>query len=276
MTNFKIKTQLVNDEYQYLIKKDNNNFLCSSSATPTLDSSYLSILNYAISQNYSLPSSNQQILQNQLVVDLKNADIWNRLDVLWVYANNGGSDFARINWKNPGFHTDTLINNPQFIINQGFKGNGTNSYIDHNWNPVGNGVNFTLNNASIMVWAYALSGSSWFTGIASTTRQGFNNLTSRAHRINSSSNFNETAIAYNGTGYKSMSKTSSLNATLTNGINSTNVTYPNDTSSNESHLALRTGTNYSAHTIAITSYGGSIANYDSFFKNITDNYMNSI
>jgi hypothetical protein len=270
MSQFKVIKKTDNEFY---LLNRNSSFNVYSDSGPVFDSSYVSILNYASSQNYSLPSSNQQILQNNLVVQLKNADIWNRLDVLWVYATDAGSDFATINWKNPGFHTDTPINSPQFISNQGFKGNGIDSYLDHNWNPVTNGVNFQTNDASIMVWAYALSGSSWFTGIASTTRQGFNNLSSRAQRLNSSSNFNEIAFPYNGTGYKSISKTSSLNGTLTNGSSSTNITYPNDASSNESHLALRTGTTYSAHTISINSYGSSIASYDSTFKTITDYYM---
>jgi hypothetical protein len=271
MSQFKITKKT--DNKFYLLNKNSSFKIYSDNNSPAFDSSYVSILNYASSQNYSLPSSNQQILQNNLVVELKNSDIWNKLDVLWVYATDAGSDFARINWKNPGSHTDSLINNPEFISNQGFKGNGTNSYINHNWNPVTDGVNFKTNDASIMVWAYALSGNSWFTGIASTTRQGFNNVTSRAQRINSSSNFNETAFPYGGTGYKSISKTSSLSGTLTNGSIITNVTYPNDTDSNESHLALRTGNTYSAHTISITAYGGSIDEYDSVFKNITDNYM---
>lgn len=270
MSNFKV---IKKPDNQFYILNKSSSFNVYSDSGPVFDSSYNSILSYASSQNYTLPSSNQQILQNQLIVDLKNADIWNRLDVLWVYANDGGENFGRINWKSPGSHTDTLINNPEFITNQGFKGNGTNSYIDHNWNPVAHGVNFQTNDASIMVWAYALSGNSWFTGIASITRQGFNNVSSRAQRINSSMNFNETAVSYSGTGYKSISKTSSLNATLTNGSTSTNVTYPSDVSSNESHFALRASITYSAHTISITSYGSNIASYDSVFKTITDNYM---
>jgi hypothetical protein len=270
MSQFKITKKI--DNKFYLLNK-NSNFNLYSDSGLVFDSSYVSILNYASTQNYSLPSSNQQVLQNNLVVQLKSADIWNRLDVLWVYATDAGSDFATINWKNPGFHTDTPINNPEFINNQGFRGNGTNSYINHNWNPVEDGVNFKTNDASIMVWAYALSGSGWFTGIAGTTGQGFNNLTSRAQRLNSSSNFNEDAFSYGGTGYKSISKISSLNGTLTNGSTSVNVTYPNDIDRNTSHFALRTGTTYAAHTISINCYGSNIASYDSTFKTITDNYM---
>ena len=46
------------------------------------DADYQAVLNYATSQGYTLPSASQQILQNQLVLDLKSGGIWSKLDSL--------------------------------------------------------------------------------------------------------------------------------------------------------------------------------------------------
>jgi hypothetical protein len=40
------------------------------------DADYQAVLDYATTQGYTLPSSGQQTLQNQLVVDLKDGGIW--------------------------------------------------------------------------------------------------------------------------------------------------------------------------------------------------------
>lgn len=111
-----------------------------------IDADYQAVLNYATTQGYTLPSSSQQTLQNQLVVDLKAAGVWSKLDSFGVFATDGDSDFALIDWIRL---TDyTAINSPTFTSNQGFQGNGSSSYIDANFVASTDGVNYTLNNAS--------------------------------------------------------------------------------------------------------------------------------
>ena len=110
------------------------------------DADYQAVLDYATTQGYTLPSSGQQTLQNQLVVDLKDAGIWSKLDTFGVFATDGDSDFALIDWIRL---TDyTAVNSPTFTTNQGFQGDGVSAYIDTNWNPFTDGVNYTLNDAS--------------------------------------------------------------------------------------------------------------------------------
>lgn len=62
MSNFKVIKKPDNEFY---ILNKNSSFNVYSDSVPVFDSSYSSILSYASSQNYTLPSSNQQILQNQ-------------------------------------------------------------------------------------------------------------------------------------------------------------------------------------------------------------------
>lgn len=108
---------------------------------------YRAIIDYGRSLGYRLPSCDQRLLQNQFVIDLKAAGIWSELDVLYIFATDGDSDFATINWINPGLYRCTKQNSPTFISNIGFEGNGTDMYLDTNWIPGTHGVNFTLNDA---------------------------------------------------------------------------------------------------------------------------------
>jgi hypothetical protein len=93
-------------------------------SAPLFDADYQAVLNYATTQGYTLPSAGQQTLQNQLVVDLKAGGIWSKLDTFAVFATDGDSDFALIDWKRL---SDYTVNSPTFTINKGL-GNGTSSY----------------------------------------------------------------------------------------------------------------------------------------------------
>lgn len=108
------------------------------------DPDYQAVLDYATTQGYTLPSASQQALQNQLVVDLKDAGIWSKLDIFYVFATDGDSDFATINWANPNSFQCSKVNSPGFTSNVGFNSNGTSSYLNTNWNPSSNASNFQL------------------------------------------------------------------------------------------------------------------------------------
>ena len=114
------------------------------------DSDYQAVLDYATTQGYTLPSSGQQTLQNQLVLDLKSGGIWSKLDTFGVFATDGDSDFALIDWINL---TDmTAVNSPTFTIDSGFNGDGASSYIDTNFTISTDAVNYTQNNASTFAY----------------------------------------------------------------------------------------------------------------------------
>jgi hypothetical protein len=55
-----------------------------------------------------------------------------KLDTFGVFATDGDSDFALIDWKRLSDYT--AINSPTFNINDGYEGNGTSSYINLNFN----------------------------------------------------------------------------------------------------------------------------------------------
>ena len=87
--------------------------------------------------------------QNTMVCTLVDAGIWAKLDTFYCYAqtvNTAGE--ALVNWVNPGTYDATAFNAPIFTSLEGFTGGGT-AYIDTNWNPAVNGVNYIQDNASV-------------------------------------------------------------------------------------------------------------------------------
>ena len=138
------------------------------------DSDYQAVLDFATSEGYTLPSENQQILQNQLVLDLKSNGIWSDLDAFGVLATDGDSDFALIDWVR--LITMTANSSPTFATNLGYTGNGTSSYIDTLFS-VSDGTNYQLSNASFGVY-YNNVFTRTDDGIAMGYRDGPNNNSS--------------------------------------------------------------------------------------------------
>ncbi len=132
----------------------------SSSPPPVVgfDADYQALLDYATFQTYTLPTDPQQELQNQLVLDLKSAGFWSRMDSFAVFATDGDRDFALIDWKRLVNFYGT--NTPAFTPNYGFEGNGNSTWIDTNYNPSVHGSNYQRDNAGIStrLWSTATDG----------------------------------------------------------------------------------------------------------------------
>jgi hypothetical protein len=148
------------------------------------DADYQAVLDYGTTQGYTLPSASQRLLQNQLVIDLKDGGIWSKLDTFGVFATDGSSDFALIDWKRL---TDyTAFNSPTFTTNEGFQGNGTSSYIDLNYTTNTNWVNVSQNNVCLFtnnlvdITATLVVGSE-STYVQMTFRNASNNFSTRLH-----------------------------------------------------------------------------------------------
>ena len=107
------------------------------------NSEYQDVLDYADSQGYQRPSYAQCALQDALVGDLKDAGVWSNLDLFYVFATDGDSDFASINWKDPNNYEITEVNSPTFTTNQGFQSDGT-SYLNTSYNVLNESTNFEL------------------------------------------------------------------------------------------------------------------------------------
>ena len=121
-------------------------------------SEYQAVLDYATSQGYSHPSSSQKTKQNTFLTALKDAGIWNNLDLLYVFLTDGSENFAKINWKSPGTYQATNSGSVTFIAGSGIKsGGGT---ITTGFTPSTQAVKFTLNEAGFFTDTDSVSASS--------------------------------------------------------------------------------------------------------------------
>jgi hypothetical protein len=238
------------------------------------DADYQAVLDYATTQGYTLPSAGQQTLQNQLVVDLKSAGIWSKLDTFAVFATDGDSDFALIDWIRLTQYT--AVNSPTFTTNEGFMGNGTSSYVDTNFNPSTSGVNYTLNDASRYFFPHAFVATGRMDGNTTSGNNSMRRSSLTSQTINTTNNlatsFDYTAVI----NPKSIHRTSSLSVDLFNGTVGTTGVQTSTGILNANQFLLRSGTTYAAHTASAYAMGASLVAENTDFVNAYDTYKSSI
>ena len=125
--------------------------------TPSVfDTDYQAVLDRSTALGYTAPSAAQQTLQNTLVEDLKTAGVWSKLDALYIMANDGSSDFGRLNWASPSAFELSEVSSPTFTSNQGFTGNGSSSTLDSGINMGVDTTQFNQStlNGSFGGWSY--------------------------------------------------------------------------------------------------------------------------
>ena len=131
-------------QFYYLLRRG---VIGGGGSASAFDSDYQAVLDRASTLGYTAPSASQQTLQNTLVTDLKTAGIWDKLDALYIMANDGSREFGRLNWAAPSTFELSEVNSPTFTSNQGFTGNGTSSTLDTGINM---GVDTTQFNQSTL------------------------------------------------------------------------------------------------------------------------------
>jgi len=257
------------------------------------DADYAAILSYATTQGYTLPSAPQQTLQNQLVIDLKTAGVWSKLDTFAVFATDGDSDFALIDWIRL---TDyTAINSPTFTTNQGFTGNGSSSYIDINFQPI-NGTNYAQNSAHFMVYCYANdSSSTYYGGALDTTpsvirslnfggRDGANRFSTVA--INSTAaDLTSNNSVTDDTGFNLITRTNSTTVKAYKD-NTLISTFTNSSSLTSYQLARNifllarnlngAANSFATRKLSIIGIGNDVDSLSNNYYTIVDNYYNSL
>jgi hypothetical protein len=241
-----------------------------------IDADYQAVLDYATTQGYTLPSAGQQILQNQLVVDLKDGGIWSKLDTFANFATDGDSDFALIDWIRLSQYT--AVNTPTFTTDEGFQGNATSAYINTNYNPVSSGVNFTRNDASVYLYVKQAATSGTFRVLLGygLLNLGVCNESNVRQRLNSGSTNLATAVNLGGTGMKSINRNSSTNLDLydNNTLFTRNVT--SEPIINNTHILLTGANLFSNAQISMVASGASLSSENTDFVDAFDTYINAI
>lgn len=245
---------------------------------PAFDASYKAILDRATALGYTLPSADQQTKQNSFLVSLKTIGVWNKLDVFYVFAQNGGSAFATINWKNPNTNQATLVNSPAFVVNGGLQGNGTSSYIDTNFNPFTQGVQYTQNNASRYFFTHAISTTSGrFDGNVLTSRNTMVRGLTNAQRINAGTNTASIALDFTtAVNTKSFHRTSATDIIAYNSTTGVSATQTSAAMDSFNQFILRAGLQYGGHTCAAYAMGASMIAENTDFINSWNTYKSSL
>jgi hypothetical protein len=238
---------------------------------------YKAILDRGTALSYTLPTTTTQQKQNKLLKSMKADGVWAKLDVFYVFAQDGGSAFGTLNWKNPNANQSTLVNSPTFVSNGGFTGNGTSSYIDTNFNPATQGVQYTQNNASRYFFTHAISGLGRFDGIMASNANTITGGASLSQRINAGTNNLSALFDYDGNvNTKSIHRTSASNVTLYNSTTASTLTQTSTAIISANQLILRGGVLYGAHTCAAYAMGASMISEHSAFIADWNTYKSSL
>lgn len=244
------------------------------------DADYQAILTRATSLGYTLPDAPTQAAGNSLVVGLKAAGIWNKLDVLYMFATTGDSNFATLNWKNPTLYQSTLVNSPTFRSKYGFKGDGTAAHINTNYNPATNGVQYTQNNASRFFYITTPPTSQnlaiLLDGNTTASVNAARNASTLVQRINSVTNLT-TAHDLQGGGFKTINRTDANTlVTTTGGMFLQSQASTSQVITSLSQLIMRSGATYYDGEIALYGMGSELTGVYSTFSNLLDNYMKAM
>jgi hypothetical protein len=115
--------------------------------TATIQKETMAWLQAIDKSGYPRPSWRYVVDMDWFIINLKQAGIWPLLDRLWVFATEHRGH-ARIPINIPTATPITEINSPMFTRGKGYTGDGISAYLNLNYNPHSQGVNYTLNNNS--------------------------------------------------------------------------------------------------------------------------------
>jgi hypothetical protein len=246
------------------------------------DPDYQAVLNRATALGYALPTLGQQVLQNTLMLGLKSSGAFAKLDVFYMFANNGGGPFATLNWKNPLAHQCSLVNAPLFTSNVGFSSDGATSFIDTNYNPQASAINTALNDACRAFWLHTVSGgTASLLGVTSTAadRYTLDSVATGVTRLHAATGATTPTIITNLTGFWAQNKTSSTTYEIFRNTTQTPATVGAASAfTNENRLILRSAAQYtnSAARVSMYLYGASLVSENTNLYNAINTYMGAI
>ncbi len=164
----------------------------------------------ALFARFTTPPTAQRKGQiNALIVALKTAGVWAKLDALHVLAA-ADAQAARQNWIQDLYNA-TAVSSPTFTADRGYASDGASSYVDTNFNPATAGSpKFVQNSAYAALWSRTSAPSAspglWFDGSDGVTinpRTAGNLMT---WRINQGSADTTPAVVTDGAGLYSANR----------------------------------------------------------------------
>jgi hypothetical protein len=221
------------------------------------------------------PSLAVSKLQNKLLIDLKTAGVWEKLDSLFVFAGDGDIDFAIIDWKRLSQGT----NNGTTYTSRGITGGGSGVYFDTNFNPTIPGhLNYFQNKASRYAYVTDFGTNptelSIIDGLDGNSRNTIQIGNTAAQRINQNGDLSAT-FNYNTTSkMKSIHRTTATDVTLFNDTSGTTKTAASSALVNASQVIFLSNASYSeGGTIGLYAMGNDMVGENTDFVNAVNTYM---
>jgi hypothetical protein len=243
----------------------------SNQIAQVLDADLNSTLLRGATLGYTIPNVTGIAKLNTLLIGVKNSGAWAKLDVFYCYAMDGADrNFATLNYKAPTLYQNTLVNSPTFTNKQGFRWVAT-SQINLNYNPATNGVNFTQNNASVMIWTF--SGNN-IIGAASDGGAIRINQSAGAIRINDGTGG---TISISGNGLRGVARSNaSFRKSYINGVVGSDIAAASIAITSQSLVLYNSNGTISGGTCSFVFAGASIDAELSGFNTALSNYMSSL
>jgi len=217
----------------------------------------------------------ESILQNQFMLAIKDAGVWDKLDVLCVFRGSGDGA-AYVDWKRLSEVTNIDC---VFDTTQGFIGDASiPAYINTGFDPSNMGVNYTQDDASRYFFPYAFSGTGPMDGATGGGSGGRNRMllnNSTSHRINQAATLSSTFEYTTTVQPKSIHRTSATDVTLFNGTTSASRTAVSLVVPNSQYI-LRTDTSYADHTVAAYAAGASMVAENTAFVAAWNTYITAL
>lgn len=90
------------------------------------------------------------VLDTVIALDKAQIGFTNQYDAMWLLAAHG-NDSGLLNIIKDA-HNITLVNTPDFTVDRGYKGNGSDEALNSNYNPSTQAVKYLLNGASVGIY----------------------------------------------------------------------------------------------------------------------------
>lgn len=224
-----------------------------------LSEEVINVVNYADFNGYTLPSN--IYLLDILIQELKKSNIWQKLDVFYIFCGNGSEGFKLINLINPNIHYAFPFGTITWSLD-GVLGNGTDGYIDI-YNPSTSGINYTLNNACIFGVIVTNNAAPFaFTSATGLEINQLANYSGNAIKINAGNANLSSSVDLSGNGFKSISRMNSSQVELV----SKDTTFTRNQNStvifNAIQKILRRGNASTTHLISCFGMGAAITYSD--------------
>lgn len=120
-----------------------------SEASSSYEAEYQAVLDYANANAITTPSTAQNIINNQLILDLKNAGAWSGFDLFYFFRQDCTAAFSKINWADPSNFYLTEVGTLTFTAEAGWERDG-NNYLDTGYIPDTDAVNLGANDGSFI------------------------------------------------------------------------------------------------------------------------------